>query len=273
MATTVQIQQRVPAVNVIAEQRRAPTNLCYIKGMAITQLVIGALTVVFGIATAAAIPHYSWMRDSGSGIWGGIWITVTGIIGVLSAWNWKNRCLEGVYLAFSIISTVTCFVTGIIYIVAVAWYSWARFCTHYWDGWRYKEGYCDTDGSALGLHVVLMILANTEFFISIVASCINCANSCCVGNHNTTVVFQPQPQIAMITTTTPTAPMTTYYQQPMMVQPQPQTQLQPPPPMYTPQKPTNVVYPQQTNPAYPPPTSPYHTQASNQVFYPTPSPY
>jgi len=267
MATTVQIQQ--PSVNVIEEQRRAPTNLCCVKGMAITQLVIGALTVVLGIAAVAAIPNYSWMRDSGSGIWGGIWITVTGIIGVVSAWNWKNRCLDGVYLAFSIISTITCFVTGIIYIIAVAWYSWHRFCSYYWDGWRLRERWCQTDDSALGLHVVLMLLAITEFFISIIASCISCANGCCGGsNHNTTVVLQPQPQIAMITTTTPNAPMTTYQQpQPMMMM-QPHTQLQPPPPPVYTQKPTNVVYPQQTNPAYPPATSPYHTQASNQVYSP-----
>jgi len=222
--------------------------------MAITQLVIGALTVILGIATAAAIGHYSWMGDSGSGIWGGIVITVTGVIGVISAWKWENRCLEGVYLVFSIISTVISGITGIIYIIAVAWYSAHKLCT-LGRGWSVK---CRTSTDAVGLHVVLMLLAITEFFISIIASCINCANSCCGNNRNTTVIVHPQPQVAMVTTTnraSPSVPIT-YYQQPMGVQPQMQPHLQPP---------LNTSYqqnPQQTNPSYPPlppPTnSPHH---------------
>ena len=47
-------------------------------GLAITQLVIGSLTLIFGIAAVAALYSNNFARDTGGGIWSGVWITVTG---------------------------------------------------------------------------------------------------------------------------------------------------------------------------------------------------
>jgi len=227
MATVVQLQQ---APVVVTEQPQPPKNLCCIKGMAITQLVLGSLTVLLGIVTAAISP-LQWIGAAACGIGGGAWVLVTGIIGVLSAKNWQNRCMSGAYLALSILCAIGSFGWGILYILAVAWYSITNFCSYrLTGGWGRLEAYdCGKKEGVIAVHGILMILAFIEFFVSIVASCFGC---CCGGNSNT-VVVHPQPQVAMTTTqyAQPQQPPM-YNQQPMPVQPQPQPQLYPQPQPY-----------------------------------------
>ena len=44
-----------------------------LRGLAIAQMVFGALMLVFGIASIAAVAH--WISYVGFGIWVGIWVS------------------------------------------------------------------------------------------------------------------------------------------------------------------------------------------------------
>ena len=52
-------------------------NMAYrassLRGLAIAQMVFGALMLVFGIASIAAVAH--WISYVGFGIWVGIWVS------------------------------------------------------------------------------------------------------------------------------------------------------------------------------------------------------
>lgn len=85
----------------------------------ITQIVFGVLALIFGIATAAGFSGFYWVNRSGSGIWFGLWIILSGIIGVLSAKRPTERSLNGCNMGFNIVNTVVSFFVGIFFIVAL----------------------------------------------------------------------------------------------------------------------------------------------------------
>lgn len=87
--------------------------------LGITQIVFGILTIIFGIVATAGVSEF-WVNQSGSGIWFGIWITFTGVIGVLSARQPTNVGLNGTNMGFNICCTVVSFFVGIFFAVALA---------------------------------------------------------------------------------------------------------------------------------------------------------
>lgn len=198
-ASTVQIVQAgAPVVQPV--QQQPPRNLSSIKGLAITQLIIGILTLIFGIAAIARLYSNSWTTNTGAGIWAGGWIMITGIIGVCSARNWRNSSLNGVYMAFSIISTCASALSGLFFIVAVVFYAvWHDGCYRRYTtrGWDYD---CSIKDVGLGIHVPLLIMMVVEFFVSIVAAVFCCQNGC-AGNRQpgAIIIQQPTGQVVMVT--------------------------------------------------------------------------
>ncbi|MEO0685361.1 MAG: CD20-like domain-containing protein [Cyanobacteria bacterium J06649_11] len=85
----------------------------------ITQIVFGILALLFGIGTVAGFNNYYWVNRSGSGIWFGIWIIITGIIGVLSAKKPAEISLNGCNMGFNIVCTCVSFFVGIFFLVAL----------------------------------------------------------------------------------------------------------------------------------------------------------
>ena len=83
-------------------------------------MVIGALTLILGISATTAISKY-WVNASGGGIWGGIWILITGILGIVSASQPTNGCLNGTHMAFNIIASIVAFIDGIMFSVGVGY--------------------------------------------------------------------------------------------------------------------------------------------------------
>ena len=69
MATTVHVVQpgvvQQPQATIAAPTQQPPRNLQSIKGLAITQLVIGVLTVIFGIAATARLYVNTWTTNAG----------------------------------------------------------------------------------------------------------------------------------------------------------------------------------------------------------------
>ena len=96
-----------------------PSLHCFIS-LGITQIVIGSLTLLVGIIAAAIMNHF-WVNRSGAGIWGGLWILVTGVLGVFSASHPSNGCLNGVHMAFNIITTCLSFIDGIMFVVGLGY--------------------------------------------------------------------------------------------------------------------------------------------------------
>ena len=81
-------------------------------------MIIGVISLLLGIATIAAVDRY-WLSYVSGGIWGGIWIIVTGILGICASIYSNNNCLVGTTLAFNIIATVVACIDGILFLVGV----------------------------------------------------------------------------------------------------------------------------------------------------------
>ena len=72
-------------------------------------MVFGSLAICFGIASTAAFDKKYWITESGAGIWGGVLILVTGIIGFCSGCYPNHGNLNATHMAFNIISTIVAF--------------------------------------------------------------------------------------------------------------------------------------------------------------------
>ncbi|EDO42825.1 predicted protein [Nematostella vectensis] len=64
-----------------------------IRTLGIAQIVIGSLMAIFGISSVAAVSN--WTSIAGFGIWIGIWVVITGVLGYIGAKdnNTPNNCL------------------------------------------------------------------------------------------------------------------------------------------------------------------------------------
>ena len=47
--------------------------------LGVSQIVIGTITCIFGIAVLVALKNY-WVGDYGLGIWGGIWVCIANFL-------------------------------------------------------------------------------------------------------------------------------------------------------------------------------------------------
>ena len=116
--TTDQVPLLVAGDNVLYS---GSDNVLYrtVRGLALTQLIIGISSFILGIVIAILSMDYSNYQ----GIWGGVWIFVTGIIGIASSRNSNSRCVTGTYMAFSIVSTVVTFASGLLSSLGISYYS------------------------------------------------------------------------------------------------------------------------------------------------------
>ena len=86
--------------------------------LGITQVVIGVISLGLGIGALAAAKD-NWVSYISCGIWAGIWIIVTGILGICASIYSNNNCLVGTTLAFNIIATVVAGIDCILFLVGV----------------------------------------------------------------------------------------------------------------------------------------------------------
>ncbi|KAJ7384864.1 hypothetical protein OS493_019542 [Desmophyllum pertusum] len=91
-----------------------------LRGLAIAQMVFGALMMVFGVGSIIAVDY--WSSYVAFGIWVGIWVLITGILGYIGAKNdlAPNKCLIGCFMGFSITACVLAGIMFIFYCIAVA---------------------------------------------------------------------------------------------------------------------------------------------------------
>ena len=140
------------------------------RGLAIAQLIIGILSFIAGVITISLATEGVTI---GEGIWGGIWIGITGVLGLVSSLTNCNNgcCLAGTYMAFSIVSTVAAFINITILSIDIAISSNCRW--HSGSYWR-----CGNAGR-LGFYIPLLLLMLTEFFTSIFAAVYSCKSGTC----------------------------------------------------------------------------------------------
>ena len=74
---------------------------------AIAQYVIGILSFTFGIFSVVLTADGGSLMSVGNaapGVWIGVWIITTGVLGSLVAMMRHNDCLFGIYLVFNVIA-------------------------------------------------------------------------------------------------------------------------------------------------------------------------
>ena len=82
------------------------------------QIFIGVFCILLGIVCLIATKPY-WVRDTGAGIWTGVWILITGALGVGAAVDPTKNGVVGANLAFNIISAVLAILDGIFFAFGV----------------------------------------------------------------------------------------------------------------------------------------------------------
>ncbi|XP_057299753.1 membrane-spanning 4-domains subfamily A member 8-like [Hydractinia symbiolongicarpus] len=232
-----------PAPHVVVPTTQSTLNVAAVRGLGITQIIIGIVSVGCGIVAAVGL-HSNWVNSVGYAIWAGIWIIITGILGVSSASNPNNRCLVGTSMAFNFVSTLISFSHGITYAIALWLYSsCSSYAYYYYNYYNYNRYYFkDSFGCnkhkkvGMAIYGVLLVCMIVEFFVALVAAilCRRACCSCCRGSSQSRgVVFQTQPQYVTTHTgqTNQGYPVTAgvmnpvsynYQQQPQYQQEQPQ---------------------------------------------------
>lgn len=192
--TTFQTNTTVTAAGptVIAATPQTNINVCCIRGLGITQIIFGFLAICFGIGTTAGIAKGYWVNESGSGVWFGLWILVTGIIGVCSAQKPMVRSLNGAHMGFSIVCTVVSFFVGIFFAIGLGYYNSCTEIKYNWWGYYYRDLTCKNKAAGVGLYALLLLLMIAEFFVSLIAAvyCCQGANGCCNNGVSGVVVHQ-----------------------------------------------------------------------------------
>jgi len=194
MASVVSAQPIVLSTVPQQQQPAGQATQCHkktIKDLALTQLIIGLLCLILGIAEASRKGPRACFNH-GAGVWFGVWIALTGALGRLYVARFNiNSTLNQLYMSFSIICTVISAIAAIFIAISVVIYSSDKRCAY-----DYRRD-VSNGRVGLGLNIPLLLLMSVEFFVSIVAAVYCCKVGCCWTNSNM-ISFQQQPQLVMI---------------------------------------------------------------------------
>ncbi|XP_038058844.1 uncharacterized protein LOC119730143 [Patiria miniata] len=197
------------------------------------QVVLGSLTVIFGIATVTAFNRVYDIIDIGSPIWCGIlFYVVAGILGIVSGCK-KNSGVAIGYMVMSILACLaTCCVIGfsagsmstinsrcVYYDYSYNSYGRYRyrcdlkvghtlitvnekrflFYTRY-RYYNYTPPCCYLQAAINGVYATLILLALAEFVVAIVGASMTCGPLCSGGSATQTVIqYQAQPHMGVAT--------------------------------------------------------------------------
>ncbi|XP_035681762.1 uncharacterized protein LOC118419477 isoform X5 [Branchiostoma floridae] len=164
--------------------------------------VCGGLSVVFGIAGAAAFP-WSPFHLISAPIWSGVMVFITGCLGLTSGKQPTNKGAMAGFLSLAIICIITSLAQWILSAVALGVERPSFYCS-----WPYI--YRARDGDSTGIHSVNLVLGLTECVLSFASSIMCCVGLCTVPSQNpgTMVLYHAAPpqggaagQVAYFTTT------------------------------------------------------------------------
>ena len=81
--------------------------------------MIGFLTLVFGIVTVTVLNKRFWVNESGAGVWFGIGIIITGVIGIASSKKPIATGLNGCNMAFNIVCSSLSVIVEIFFAIGI----------------------------------------------------------------------------------------------------------------------------------------------------------
>lgn len=156
-------------------------NLKISRILAFVHIITGFLLLVLGIVDR--VHGFFWSGEGCFGIWCGIWMCITGSLGIQGSARERTRYSNGwagVYMGFSITSAAFGGIIIIAYSSAIARYS----------SWYFGNIY----SSEMALSAIILILGITEFVIGIWAAVMSCligSCDCCSAQSNqpTSVVY------------------------------------------------------------------------------------
>jgi len=218
--------QSVPMM--IQQPQQQQMKVTAIRGMAITQIVLGALSVVAGLSMLLLdTANYPGLVDIGyfgiPAMISGIWILVTGIIGLVSSRKPTSNCWNGTHMAFNIVAALLAFCTVAVLSIAIIDLSSCKFYPYYpYNSYYRYNSYppsptpfpmqlprkvCSKFVGAIALAGFLVFFHVVDFGIALVSSILCCiyscsgTNGCCAEKQKVYVTYQPQQMQQMYTRT------------------------------------------------------------------------
>ncbi|KAF5896762.1 membrane-spanning 4-domains subfamily A member 4A-like, partial [Clarias magur] len=137
------------------------------KALGVVQIMIGLLTILFGIVMA--VPYWSISVRSGVVFWGSLFHISAGSLAV-SASNKLNKCVVKAALVLNIFSTIA---SGIAIIMLSLDLVIHHGCYSYGCGYNYAS-----ESFMNGISGVLLVFSLLQFAISIVVSAFTCKATC-----------------------------------------------------------------------------------------------
>ncbi|KAI8502976.1 hypothetical protein Bbelb_196780 [Branchiostoma belcheri] len=148
-----------------------------VLGLGWTFIVLGSLSVIFGIAADAAFIRdgYFTMHQVSAPIWSGVLVIVTGVIGVFSGKNPTSKGWMAAFLPLSICVIIACLVC---WAVAASGISVDGIsCNYSWWG-IYSYTATSRCSAMQALHGVNILLGFTEMVLGFVTSILCCVGMC-----------------------------------------------------------------------------------------------
>jgi len=214
IATQPPIMQSVP-VMMQRPQQQNKVKVSPTKGLAITQIILGALSVIAGLSMLLLdFTTFRGLNDNGyfgiPAMISGIWILVTGIIGVVSSRKPTSNCWNGTHMAFNIVGCFLAFVIVTLLSIAMIVMSGCKRIYFEYDI-QYRPDQvariiCSKKDGGMALAGFLVFFHVVDFFIALSASILCCiyscggTNGCCAEKQKGYVFYQPQPMQQMYTT-------------------------------------------------------------------------
>ena len=187
----------------------------HVRRIAIFQIISGGLSLVLGII--GVIWYSIYVLQVGSGIWAGLFVITTGIVGYQSAKKNASANSKVTYTAYLVMNIISCVVIGgAIFLTSVtAIQSMYWFDEECWDADQDGRERCrmlrSLARSSWGLNLILAIDLSAVFVASIVGSALSCV--CSKHNMNPNVGYTLGPVANQQPGSHVVAPIQ-YYQQP-----------------------------------------------------------
>ncbi|CAH3123308.1 unnamed protein product, partial [Porites lobata] len=150
-----------------------------LRGLAFTQMIFGSSMIVAG-----AIDH--WSTKAGFGIWVGIWVLISGLLGCIGAKDVTipNKCMIGCFMGFSI---TACIIAGIMFICYCVTLQELSHITHcradnfWWSLDTYCYSRSERNKASFGLEVgsCQLTFSVVVFFVALASSIYCCKAVCC----------------------------------------------------------------------------------------------
>ncbi|XP_067930028.1 membrane-spanning 4-domains subfamily A member 8-like [Watersipora subatra] len=184
------------------------TALKQLKGLSVTQVVMGALGILLGIILIPVelSTNNSWISVTGYGIWSGVYFAIVGGIG-LGAVKHNTEGWITATLVLNIISSALFFLP----LVSMASIGVGINASSRCQSYSYYYISCSATKAALSLNVFLVLIALVEFVITIWSAVLCCGAVCsyCLptrSNHDVQYAapaFQTQQQYVVYPGTVP----------------------------------------------------------------------